>query len=134
MRRVARDEAPFHGERGVFGNDVQDRATFDGADMDGGVRRIEAVLERAFGRQAASLTGDPGDRLAGRLHGVDALRRVAGMPGQTAHGDVDVEFALMRQDRLHAGRFADHAQVGSQAGLVHILDQPLRASQPTSSS
>ena len=44
-----------------------------GADMDGGVRRIEPVLERAFGGQAAGFAGDPGDRLAGGLHRVDAL-------------------------------------------------------------
>ena len=44
---------------GVFGDDVEDRAALDGADMDGGVRRIEAVLERAFAsanRRASAAT------------------------------------------------------------------------------
>ena len=43
------------------------------------------------------------------------------MARQAAHRDVEVEFALVRQDRLHAGRLADDAEIGAQAGLVQIL-------------
>ena len=41
--------------------------------------------------------------------------------------DDDVELALVRQDRLHAGWLADHAQRGFQARMLQILDQSPRA-------
>ena len=49
------------------------------------------------------------------------------MSGQAAHVHAQVQLALVRQDRLHARRLADHAQRRLQAGLVEILEQPLRA-------
>jgi hypothetical protein len=74
MRRiVARDVAPFHVDLAALGDDVEDGTTLDGADMDRGVRRVEAVLERAFLCQPPRFGGDVGDRLAGGLYGVDAL-------------------------------------------------------------
>ena len=95
--------------------------------MDRGVRRIEAVLERAFPRQSARFRRDIGERLAGCLDGVDALAGIAGMPGQAAHADTQVQLPLVGEDRLHAGRLADHAHRRLQAGLVEVLEQPLRA-------
>ncbi len=126
-RIVARNGTPLHDELAALGDDVEDGAALDGADMDRGVRRIEAVLERAFLRQSARFRRDIGERLAGGLDGVDALAGIAGVPGQAAHADAQVQLALVREDRLHAGRLADHAHRRLQAGLVEVLEQPLRA-------
>ena len=46
---------------------------------------------------------------------------------QTAHPHVQVQLTFVRQDRLHAGRFANHAERRFQSGLLQILDEPLRA-------
>ncbi len=114
-RIVARNGTPLHDELAALGDDVEDRATLDGADMDRGVRRIEAVLERAFARQPARFRRDIGERLAGCLDRVDALAGIAGVPGQAAHAHAQVQLALVREDRLHAGRLADHAHRRLQA-------------------
>ena len=56
------------------------------ADMDRGVRRIEAVLERAFPRQCGALR--PRHRRSPRRRpwiALTPLRGLAGMPGQAAH-------------------------------------------------
>src|SRR5271166_318815 len=123
-RIVLRDGAPLHGEFAPFGDDVEDRAALNGADMDRGVRRIEAVLERAFSCQPARFRRDMGDRLAGGLDRVDPLARFAGMAGQAAHAHAQVQLALVRQDRLHAGRFADDTQRRLQTRFVEVAQQP----------
>ena len=53
--------------------------------MDGGMRRVEAVLERPFAGKPAGFRRDIGDRLGGGVHGVDALGWFARMAGPAAH-------------------------------------------------
>ena len=91
--------------------------------MHGGVRRIEAVLERAFGGEAAGFGCDPGDRLGRRLHGVDAEAGLARMAGLAADTDLDRDAALMRENRLHHAGLAHHAQARAQAAFGHVVHQ-----------
>src|SRR5579872_1716047 len=94
---IAGDRAPFHYELAAFRNDVEDGTALDRADMNGGVRRVEAILKRAFRRQPARFRCDVGHRLAGGLYGVHALAWFAGMTGQTTHPHAKVKLALVRQ-------------------------------------
>src|SRR5580658_8567694 len=73
---IAGDGAPLHDELGVLGDDVEDAAALDGADMDGGVRRVESVLERAFLGEPSRLGCHVTHRLGG---GVDRVHALVGL-------------------------------------------------------
>jgi 2,4-dichlorophenol 6-monooxygenase len=49
------------------------------------------------------------------------------MAGLATHADLEIELPLMRQDGLHAGWFAHHAQGRLAAGFRQVPDQPLGA-------
>ncbi len=124
MRVVPRDHAPLHAEPRLFGDDVEDGAAGQGADMHGGVRRVEAGSERALRRDAALLGRDPGHRLGRRIHRVHAARRGGGVAGAAPHRHVGGQAALVAQHRLHAGRLAHDAQRRRLAALRQVDHQP----------
>ncbi len=84
--------------------------------MDRAVLRIEARFPPARRLEPPRFRRHPGDRLARRVNSVHAKRRLAGMSRPPGHGYPHRQPPLVRGDRLHHRRLADHAQRRPQFG------------------
>ncbi len=126
VRVIAGNGADFHHEFAQLGDDVEDGAALDGADMQRGVRRVETAVERAFGGETAGFGGHICHGFGGGLHGVHTTTGFAGMAWLAAHGDADGEAAFMGEDGQHEAWFAHDAQRGLEAARADIAHQGVR--------
>ncbi len=113
----------FEIEAAVARHDVERGAAAHHAGVDGRVGYVVGRVVDAAITKTARHVRQERDDLAGDLHGVHAARRQRGMRLVSTHAAAVALLALVRDDQVHAGGFADDATGRLDASRADVRDQ-----------